>query len=222
MLQLYSSFLAPFFFFSCWQGLTTNSTINIRNLLAGNSFKLSFSPSTTFLFLCLLPNKHNTTNNNSINNTITFVLEILSVEEIPFKKVHSSPVPSIPNRRNQTNPTPHKSNLSENTSSKHFCFSLLYLSDIQPSDVKSLQLAYSTIGKKLHLCQQGFSSLELFTQSYQHVQWYICVICISHPTPTTSDISRPSSCNHFAYRGNLVVLTSVATAKYYPTIRMFP
>jgi len=50
-------------------------------------------------------------------------------------------------------------------------------------------------------------------QSPHHlVNGYVCVLCISHPTPTTSDTSRLSSCNHFAYRENLVAPTSVATA----------
>jgi hypothetical protein len=57
-------------------------------------------------------------------------------------------------------------------------------------------------------------------QSHHQVKRYICVICISHPTPTTSDTSRLSSCNHFAYRGNLVAPTSVATANPPPLSRM--
>jgi hypothetical protein len=61
---------------------------------------------------------------------------------------------------------------------------------------------------------------QLHQQSHQQVNRYICVICISHPTQTTSDTSRPSSCNHFAYRGNLVAPTSVATANTSPPRRM--
>ena len=47
-----------------------------------------------------------------------------------------------------------------------------------------------------------------------------CIICILQPTPTTSDSSRLSSCNHFAYRGNLVAPTSVVTANTHPSRRM--
>jgi hypothetical protein len=61
---------------------------------------------------------------------------------------------------------------------------------------------------------------QLHQQSHQQVNRYICVICISHPTQTTSDTSRLSSCNHFAYRGNLVAHTSVATANTPPPRRM--
>jgi hypothetical protein len=54
-----------------------------------------------------------------------------------------------------------------------------------------------------------------------------CVICISRPTPTTSDISRLSSCNIFALRGSLVALTSPPTDNLprppapHPTNHMF-
>jgi len=61
---------------------------------------------------------------------------------------------------------------------------------------------------------------QLLQQSHQQVNGYICVICISHPTQTTSDTSRLSSCNHFAYRGNLVAPTSVVTANTSPPRRM--
>ena len=68
--------------------------------------------------------------------------------------------------------------------------------------------------------RKGSHLPELLLQSHQHVKGYICVICISHPTPTTSDTSRLSSCNHFAYRGSLVAPTSVVTANTRPTHRM--
>jgi hypothetical protein len=61
---------------------------------------------------------------------------------------------------------------------------------------------------------------QLHQQSHQQVNGYICVICISHPTQTTSDTSRLSSCNHFAYRGNLVAPTSAVTANTPPSRRM--
>ncbi len=70
-----------------------------------------------------------------------------------------------------------------------------------------------------HLAQEA-PFQKLHQQSHQQVNRYICVICISHPTQTTSDTSRLSSCNHFAYRGNLVAHTSVATANTPPPRRM--
>jgi hypothetical protein len=70
-----------------------------------------------------------------------------------------------------------------------------------------------------HLAQEALFH-NYINKSHQQVNRYICVICISHPTQTTSDTSRLSSCNHFAYRGNLVAHTSVATANTPPPRRM--
>jgi hypothetical protein len=75
------------------------------------------------------------------------------------------------------------------------------------------------------ITQRKPTFLDPLTKAPSSVNGYVCVLCISHPTPTTSDTSRRSSCNHFAYRENLVAPTSVATANTRrppPPYRMSP